>query len=176
MLVREKFEKEFRDLYISHGTGTTIWSPLASGILAGKYNDGNIPDGSRFANDSEFMKAIFNRYFSKDVKDATIIRLNKLADLAKELKFPRFNFALLGLSLTLMYQLLFLDSQESSQVAENLKALDLYKKWTPELDAKVEAILENKPDPMMDFNASPWVPTKGRRAEALLKEGRDFPN
>jgi len=86
MLVREKFEKEFRDLYISHGTGTTIWSPLASGILAGKYNDGNIPDGSRFANDSEFMKAIFNRYFSKDVKDATIIRLNKLADLAKELE------------------------------------------------------------------------------------------
>mmetsp|Transcript_54036 Transcript_54036/g.74095 ORF Transcript_54036/g.74095 Transcript_54036/m.74095 type:complete len:235 (-) Transcript_54036:471-1175(-) len=44
MLVRDRFEKEYRDIFMSHGYGTTIWSPLASGILAGKYNDGNIPE------------------------------------------------------------------------------------------------------------------------------------
>jgi len=52
----------------------------------------------------------------------------------------------------------------------------LYQRWTPELDARVEAILENKPTPVMDFSANPWAPTKGRRAEALLKEGRDYKN
>ena len=48
MLVRERFEKEFAPLYKELGYGTTIWSPLASGILTGKYNDG-IPANSRMA-------------------------------------------------------------------------------------------------------------------------------
>ncbi len=48
MLVRERFEKEFAPLYKELGYGTTIWSPLASGILTGKYNDG-IPNDSRMA-------------------------------------------------------------------------------------------------------------------------------
>lgn len=49
MLVRDKFEKEYRRVFSDHGHGSTIWSPLAGGILTGKYNDGNMPEGSRFA-------------------------------------------------------------------------------------------------------------------------------
>ena len=45
MLERERFEKEYEPLYRDLGYGTTIWSPLASGMLTGKYNDG-IPDGT----------------------------------------------------------------------------------------------------------------------------------
>ena len=45
---RDKIEKEFLEIYKNVGLGTTIWSPLASGLLTGKYNDG-IPKGSRFA-------------------------------------------------------------------------------------------------------------------------------
>jgi len=72
MLVRDRFENEYRDIFLSHGYGSTIWSPLASGLLAGKYNDGNIPESSRFSWDSDFIKGVFNRYLSPDTKDATI--------------------------------------------------------------------------------------------------------
>ena len=48
MFVRDKFEKEFRRLFSEYKYGTTIWSPIAGGILAGKYNDGKIPEGSRY--------------------------------------------------------------------------------------------------------------------------------
>ena len=50
MLVRDNFEKNYRRLFAEYKYGTTIWSPLAGGILAGKYNDGNIPAGSRYDN------------------------------------------------------------------------------------------------------------------------------
>lgn len=50
MLRRDRFEKEYESLYKRFGMGTTIWSPLAGGILSGKYNDGNVPEGSRFKN------------------------------------------------------------------------------------------------------------------------------
>ncbi len=50
MLARNRFESEYRLLFQEYKYGTTIWSPLAGGILAGKYNDGNIPAGSRYDN------------------------------------------------------------------------------------------------------------------------------
>jgi len=48
MLCRDKFEKEYRRIFAEYKHGSTIWSPLAGGILSGKYNDGNIPAGSRY--------------------------------------------------------------------------------------------------------------------------------
>lgn len=52
MFHRERIEKEYAPLYEHHKHGLTIWSPLASGLLTGKYNDG-IPTGSRFDNNKE---------------------------------------------------------------------------------------------------------------------------
>mmetsp|Transcript_4616 Transcript_4616/g.3120 ORF Transcript_4616/g.3120 Transcript_4616/m.3120 type:complete len:177 (+) Transcript_4616:637-1167(+) len=176
MLVRDTFEKEYRDLFISHKTGTTIWSPLASGLLAGKYNDGNIPEASRFSSDSDFIKGLYNRYLSADKKEATVAKFNKLAELAKELGVSQVQLCLAWAISNTDVSVALLGFSRVSQVEENLKCIDLYHRWTPEIDAKIEAILENKPDPVMDFNANPWVPTKGRRAEALLKEGVDHKN
>ena len=48
MLGRDRFEKEYRRVFSDYGYGSTIWSPLAGGILTGKYNDGNIPADSRY--------------------------------------------------------------------------------------------------------------------------------
>lgn len=47
MLVREKFESDFGKLFDKYRMGSTVWSPLCSGILTGKYNEGTIPVGSR---------------------------------------------------------------------------------------------------------------------------------
>jgi aryl-alcohol dehydrogenase-like predicted oxidoreductase len=41
-------EKWYRPVFEDYRYGTTIWSPLAGGILTGKYNDGNLPEGSRY--------------------------------------------------------------------------------------------------------------------------------
>jgi len=52
-----------------------------------------------------------------------------------------------------------------SQVEENLKALELYQKWTPEIEKKVRDILENDPEPTTDFRT--WAPMAHRRDQAL---------
>jgi aryl-alcohol dehydrogenase-like predicted oxidoreductase len=52
---RERFEVEYAPLYNQYKYGTTIWSPLASGLLTGKYNDG-IPEDSRFATNKAFFE------------------------------------------------------------------------------------------------------------------------
>ena len=54
MLVRDKFEVEFRGLFKEFGMGTTIWSPMAGGVLTGKYNDG-IKPGTRLAEERHKM-------------------------------------------------------------------------------------------------------------------------
>ena len=46
MLVRDRVERECRPLFERHGLGTMMWSPLAKGVLSGKFNDGNIPEDS----------------------------------------------------------------------------------------------------------------------------------
>lgn len=61
--------------------GTTVWSPLASGILTGKYNNG-IPEGSRFDKNPD-LKRILDRRFNDQVKNRTLASLNKFAEIAK---------------------------------------------------------------------------------------------
>lgn len=87
MLVRQKFENEYRFLFSEYKYGTTIWSPLAGGILAGKYNDGNIPEGSRYDQHKGMLDPIWNKYMGPENKDATLKKLNALADVAKELGY-----------------------------------------------------------------------------------------
>jgi len=70
MIFRERFEKEYMWLFKEEGYGTTIWSPLASGILSGKYNDGNIPEGSRFSNHE--LNRVWVRYFNEKTKEKTL--------------------------------------------------------------------------------------------------------
>lgn len=63
MLARDRFEKEFRYIFAEYKQGTTIWSPLAGGILTGKYNDGNIPEGSRYQKHK--LDPIWEKYFGE---------------------------------------------------------------------------------------------------------------
>ena len=64
MIWRERFEKEHRRLFSEYKYGTTIWSPLASGILSGKYNDGNIPEDSRFGTKDPERDFVWNFYMN----------------------------------------------------------------------------------------------------------------
>ena len=73
MLIREKMEKEYRRLFSEYRYGTTIWSPIAGGILAGKYNDGSAPDGTRYTSDpNPIYQMIWMKYFSPDKKETRV--------------------------------------------------------------------------------------------------------
>jgi voltage-dependent potassium channel beta subunit len=87
MLVRNKFEKEYRRVFSEHKHGSTIWSPLAGGILTGKYNDGKIPEGSRYAKLEGRADYIWQKYMGPEVVDKTMKTLNDLDVLAKSLGF-----------------------------------------------------------------------------------------
>lgn len=78
-------EKNLRPVFEDYKYGTTIWSPLAGGILAGKYNEGTAPEGSRYS-DSQFARDnIWPRYFGTPEKqEKTKSLLKGLEALAKE--------------------------------------------------------------------------------------------
>lgn len=142
MLVRERFEKEYARLYESIGLGTTIWSPLASGILTGKYNEG-IPEGSRLSlkeygwlrerlmND-EGMKNLEKVRKLKPVADALGTSLHRLA-VAWCLKNPNVSTVIIGAS-------------RAEQVEDNLAALDVVPLLTEDVMDRIEAVLQNKPE------------------------------
>jgi aryl-alcohol dehydrogenase-like predicted oxidoreductase len=78
---RERFESEYAPLYEQFQYGTTIWSPLASGILTGKYDNG-IPEDSRFATNKAFFGDSVKRLQSEEgqVKLEKVRKLGKIAE------------------------------------------------------------------------------------------------
>ena len=88
MLARENFEKNYRRIFAEYKYGSTIWSPLAGGILAGKYNDGNIPEGSRYSQHQN-LDPIWQKYMGEKNRENTLKKLNQLGDLAKELGYTQ---------------------------------------------------------------------------------------
>ena len=84
LFTRERFEREYDPLYKIYRYGTTIWSPLASGLLSGKYNDG-IPEDSRLAiKDDPFMKC-FREELQTEAGKVKIEKIKKLAAVAEKL-------------------------------------------------------------------------------------------
>ena len=140
---RRRLEQEYHRLYQNEvGLGTTIWSPLAGGLLTGKYQ-GETPEESRARAHSN-MDWVFGRLTEEDIasrkqKVDQLITLSKelgtkitLLSLAWCLKNPNVSSVILGASK--MYQL-----------EENLKALDVQALLTPEVMERIEGIVGNKP-------------------------------
>ena len=134
LLHRERVEEEYARLYRDIGLGTTIWSPLASGLLTGKYNDG-IPANSRGTVKGYEWLA---ERLSDQPQIATVKRLVPIAadlgctmaqmSLAWCLKNPHVSTAITGAS-------------RPEQVKENMKALDVVPKLTPEIMARIDGAL-----------------------------------
>ena len=144
---RDRVEREYEPLYERIGLGTTIWSPLASGLLTGKYNDG-IPPGSRSTlKGYEWLRARLEGEAVRDKLDK-VRQLNALADelgcstaqlaIAWCLANPRVSTAITGAS-------------RPEQVAENMKAMDVVARLGPELLERIEGIVANKPEPEHDW-------------------------
>ncbi|MFC4263076.1 potassium channel beta subunit family protein [Ferruginibacter yonginensis] len=135
---RQKVEADYSEIYKNVGLGTTIWSPLASGLLTGKYNDG-VPKNSRLAlKGFEWLK-------DKVLQEDSIKKVKKIAALAQTLgvstaalsiawciKNPHVTTAILG-------------ATKKQQLVENLKALEVLPLLTPAVMEQIEKIVQNKP-------------------------------
>jgi voltage-dependent potassium channel beta subunit len=139
---REKVESEFLPLYELFGLGTTIWSPLASGILTGKYNDGIPADSRMNLPGYEWLKARLDSPKGKD----ELAKVRQLAKLADELGMPIHYLALLWCNANPNVSTIILGASKLSQLKDNLKALEHKGKMTEEVMAKIEAIVANAPE------------------------------
>ena len=138
MFHRDKVETEFAPLYQEIGLGTTIWSPLASGLLTGKYNDGD-PGGTRISLPSY---AWLREQFETDEARARLSKVKELAEVAGDLgaTLPR-----LGLAWCLKnpnVSTVMTGASKPAQVKENMKAGQLVKKLTPDVMQRIETILQ----------------------------------
>ena len=135
---REKMEKEFLMVFKTVGMGTTIWSPLASGLLSGKYSNG-IPEGSRFAlKGFDWLK---DRWMVED----RIEKVKKLSVLAQELNVSMAAFSIAWCIKNPNTTTAILGATNKEQLKENLKALEFLPKLANEVVNKVEEIVQTKP-------------------------------
>jgi voltage-dependent potassium channel beta subunit len=137
LLKRERFEKEYARIFKEYGYGATIWSPLASGLLTGKYNQG-IPEGTRGAlKGYDWLRG----HLTDEEKLAKVRALEPIAEgigaslsqlaLAWCLKNPNISTVITGAS-------------RVEQIRENMKAVEFVGKLTPEVMSEIEIALGNK--------------------------------
>ena len=143
MLVRDKVEREFARLYETYGMGTTIWSPLASGILTGKYGKG-VPQGSRVTlPDYGWLR---ERFESAEGREK-IEKARQLGPVAADLGGSLAHLAIAWCLANPNVSTVILGASRLAQLEENLGALDLLPRLTPEVLERIEEILANRPEP-----------------------------
>ena len=135
---RQKMECDYYSIFRNVGMGTTIWSPLASGLLTGKYNDG-IPEGSRLS--------LSNYGWLKDrmMQDDKIARVKNLARVALELKTTLATLSIAWVIHNPNVTTAILGATKEKQLLENLEALEVYPKLTPEIMNEIDGIMGTKP-------------------------------
>lgn len=131
---RQRVEVEYARLYQDIGLGTTIWSPLASGMLTGKYNDG-IPENSRGA--LKGFDWLQDELTNKDM----IAKVRKLQPIAMELGCTMAQFSIAWCAKNPNVSTVILGASRVDQVHENLKALEVLPKLTPEIMEQVDRIV-----------------------------------
>lgn len=141
MFHRERVEVEYHPLYNQYGLGTTIWSPLASGFLTGKYNDG-IPEDSRV--NLEGYSWLKERLMSEEGR-RTVDRVRQLAGVARELDTNMPRLAIAWCLLNPNVSTVITGASKVSQIHDNMQAVELLDALTPDVQERIEAILENKP-------------------------------
>jgi len=147
MFHRDRVEKEYSPLYAELGLGTTIWSPLASGLLTGKYNRG-IPRESRAALSG--YQWIRQRFESPEGRDQ-IEKVRQLMDVADKLGV---NVAQLAIAWCLKnphVSSVITGASRPEQVKENMQALEAVPMLGPQILQGIEEILDNTPEPEPNF-------------------------
>ncbi|KAF1847348.1 Aldo/keto reductase [Cucurbitaria berberidis CBS 394.84] len=146
LLVRERVESEFRWLYEKYGTGLTIWSPLKQGILTGKYNGVDKPPAdSRLANATDPFSVQYSKTFGDETWKAELAQVEKLRPISEELGVSLAALAIAWTVKNKNVSSVIIGASRPEQVTENIQALDVVEKLTPEILEKIDSALGNKP-------------------------------
>ncbi|CAD6569157.1 MAG: hypothetical protein CYPHOPRED_003114 [Cyphobasidiales sp. Tagirdzhanova-0007] len=146
---RQKVEVDFKPLQEKYGLGNTIWSPLNSGFLTGKYNEG-VPEGSRYHNHKDEFDSNIDE-LDTDAGKAKIEKVRKLSKVAERLGG---NVAQLSLAWATKHpgvSSVILGATKVEQLQDNIKAIDLIEKLTPEIMAEIDEIVQTKPAPLPTY-------------------------
>jgi voltage-dependent potassium channel beta subunit len=147
MFHRQRVEGEYIRLYRQIGLGTTIWSPLASGLLTGKYNNG-IPEGTRATLEGyDWLR----KRFESDKTRQQIGKVRQLTKVAEEIGCTMAQMALAWCLKNPNVSTVITGASRESQVHENLKALDVVPLLTMDVMQCIEDILDNRPKGEEDF-------------------------
>jgi len=141
MLHRERVEREYAPLYDNIGLGTTIWSPLASGLLTGKYNDG-VPDDSRLA--AEGYEWLQDRV----LVDEKLEMVQQLGDVAHDLGCSTAQLALAWCLQNPNVSTVITGASKPHQVEENMQAIEVVDRLDGDVMERIESILDTQPAPM----------------------------
>jgi len=135
---RTRMERDYLTIFKNVGLGTTIWSPLASGLLTGKYNNG-IPEGSRLTLDGyEWLK-------DRTLVDDKLNRVRNLEAVAKDLGTSLATLSVAWCISNPNVTTAILGATKDKQLTENLKALEVYPKITQEVKERIDEIMGTKP-------------------------------
>jgi len=139
LLHRDRVEKEYLPLYREIGLGTTIWSPLASGLLTGKYNKG-IPSGSRATLQGyDWLK-------ESVITPENIEKVKKLQMIAKDIGCTLAQLALAWCLKNPNVSTVITGASRPEQVDENMKALEVVSQLDPGIIDRIEQVFGNKPE------------------------------
>ena len=132
ILHRERFEKEYEKIFDKYKIGSTIWSPLASGVLSGKYNNG-IPKKSRFT-----VKGY--EWLADGMKDLNFKNIKKLGDIADSIGISQSQLAILWCLKNKNVSTIILGASNKKQLKENLKSLEHYGKISKSVMTKIDKL------------------------------------
>jgi aryl-alcohol dehydrogenase-like predicted oxidoreductase len=130
---RQRVEVEYARLYDDLGLGLTTWSPLASGLLTGKYNSG-VPAGSRAT-----LKG-YEWLAERIVDPAKIAKVRQLLPIARDLACTPAQLSLAWCAKNPHVSTVITGASRPEQVVENMKALDVAPKLSPEIMARIDTI------------------------------------
>jgi len=148
MFHRDRVEREYDMLYRDIGLGTTIWSPLASGLLTGKYNDG-IPEGSRL--DLEKYSWLKEILLESEEGESRLDKVKKLVPVAEDLGITMAQMALAWCLKNENVSTVITGASNVKQVEQNMSAMEVVDKLDEGVMERIEEILDNKPDKEQDW-------------------------
>ena len=138
MFRRDKMEEEYLPLFAKEKLGTTIWSPLASGLLTGKYISG-MPSGTRTSlKNYKFIKESFESESYKEKHE----KVKKLKVIADDLSIPLTNLALSWCLKNSNVSTVILGASKKDQLIENLKTINYLELLEDSVMSQIESILK----------------------------------
>lgn len=148
MFHRDRVESEYKPLYSEIGLGTTIWSPLASGLLTGKYNDG-IPDKSRLS--LEKYQWLKEKLIDSKEGKQRLEKVKKISSVADKAGLTMPELALGWCLNNPHVSTVITGASKPEQVKQNMEAMNKLDRLTEDVIKSVEEILDNKPEQEQDF-------------------------